>query len=105
MQMSFGNFSCNSEFSESRCSDITTLLTVVNEFMFVICAFIKRCELKSLWKVTTRCRSLVNEYPEMDITKATLYFALKKGVCSVCYNFGLILKKFGTSVLWCNAIE
>jgi len=72
MQMSFTNFSDNNDYGESRCSGISTLLTAVSEFMFIIWVFINRCELKSVWKVTTRYRLVANEYPEINTIKQTL---------------------------------
>jgi len=34
--------------------NISTLLTAIHEFMFVIWVLINRRELKSVWKITTR---------------------------------------------------
>ena len=105
MQMSFRNFSGNNEFSEIRCSSISTLRRALYEFMFVIWVFIKRCELKSLWKVTIRCRSVVNKYPEIDTIKATIYSELKKRTFLYLQQFWSDYNKIRYLRSQCNAVE
>jgi len=86
MQMSFTNSS-----SKNRATDISMLLTALSLSVFIIWVFINRCELKSLWKVTASCRAVINEYPEMDTIKATLYSELKNKEFAL---FATILVRF-----------